>query len=100
MRSPWFPALAVAGSLALAPAAQAGTLGFDGVHFTYTAAPGESNGVTIPNASLLRDAAPITVAPSAQAVCQVMSDPGLARCDFAAPWIVDLGDGDDGIRGS
>ena len=93
----------IAAAFFVAPSAShAGTLDYDGQRFAYTAAAGEVNGMNLGAAALgnVRDTAPIELTASADAVCDSTGDPGLVTCMIVAPFTVDLGDGDDAIRGA
>ena len=83
--------------LLLAPAsAQAATVSFADGAVTYTAAPGETNRVTLTSATEVRDS---TATLTAGTGC-TLAAPGRVTCAAATRFAIDLGDGDDTLTTS
>ena len=83
--------------LLLAPAsAQAATVSFADGAVTYTAAPGETNRVTLTSATEVRDSSATLTAGTG---C-TLAAPGRVTCAAATRFAIDLGDGDDTLTTS
>jgi Ca2+-binding RTX toxin-like protein len=89
-----------AAATAVAPAAQAGTLGYDGEDLVYVAAPGERNDVTVAQ-SRAYGAGVVSIGDTAAGIASypaegcAVSEPGWLECEARGAVYVELGDGDD-----